>query len=123
MPLVTRRTSTNGTGPLVGSAESERRSGAGPAVWHGLDASEVVELDQARVGRLSRMDAMQAQAMTQASGRRRDLMLKKITVALARMESDGYGVLRSCEEAINPKRLEIDPTAILCVNCAERSEA
>jgi len=87
------------------------------------DASEVVELDQARVGRLSRMDAMQAQAMTQASGRRRDLMLKKITVALARMESDGYGVCRSCEEAINPKRLEIDPTAILCVNCAERSEA
>jgi len=34
-------------------------------------SSEVVELDQSRVGRLSRMDALQAQAMAQASGRRR----------------------------------------------------
>ena len=87
------------------------------------DASQVVELDQARVGRLSRMDALQAQAMSQESARRRDLMLKKITATLTRMDSDGYGLCQSCEESINPKRLEIDPTAILCVNCAERSEA
>ena len=85
-------------------------------------SAQVVELDQARVGRLSRMDAMQAQAMSQATGRRRELMLKKITAALARMDKDDYGLCRSCDEPINPKRLEYDPTAILCVSCAERSE-
>ena len=40
----------------------------------GDETSQVVELDQARVGRLSRMDALQAQAMAQASGRRREAM-------------------------------------------------
>ncbi len=85
-------------------------------------SAQVVELDQARVGRLSRMDAMQAQAMSQATGRRRELMLKKITAALARMDKDDYGLCRSCDEPINPKRLEYDPTVMLCVSCAERSE-
>ncbi len=85
-------------------------------------SAQVVELDPARVGRLSRMDAMQAQAMSQATGRRRELMLKKITAALARMDKDDYGLCRSCDEPINPKRLEYDPTAMLCVSCAERSE-
>ncbi len=85
-------------------------------------SAQVVELDQARVGRLSRMDAMQAQAMSQATGRRRELMLKKITAALARMDEDDYGLCRSCDEPINPKRLEYDPTVTLCVSCAERSE-
>ena len=34
----------------------------------GQQAEEVVELDQTRVGRLSRMDAMQAQAMSLETG-------------------------------------------------------
>lgn len=86
------------------------------------DSEQVVELDQARVGRLSRMDAMQSQQMAQASGRRRDLMLRKITAALARIESDDYGFCQSCEEQINPKRLEFDPTAVLCIQCASKAE-
>jgi len=86
------------------------------------DSSQVVELDQARVGRLSRMDAMQAQAMSQAAGRRRELMLKNITAALARMDNNDYGYCMSCDEAINPKRLAYDPTATLCVACAGRAE-
>lgn len=88
----------------------------------GEQSSEVVQLDQSRVGRLSRMDAMQAQAMSQASGRRRDVMLREISAALARVESDEYGFCLSCEEPINPKRLEIDPTARLCIDCAAKSE-
>ena len=86
------------------------------------DSKQVVELDQARVGRLSRMDAMQSQQMAQASGRRRDLMLRKITAALARIESGDYGFCQSCEEQINPKRLEFDPTAVLCIECASKAE-
>jgi DnaK suppressor protein len=86
------------------------------------EASQVVELDQARVGRLSRMDAMQAQQMAQASGRRRELMLRRITAALARIDGGDYGVCESCDESINPKRLEFDPTAVLCIQCASKAE-
>lgn len=86
------------------------------------ESSQVVELDQARVGRLSRMDAMQAQAMSQASGRRREMMLEQIAAALGRIDNGDYGNCRSCEESINRKRLEFDPTAILCIDCATQAE-
>ena len=86
-------------------------------------SSEVVELDQSRVGRLSRMDALQAQAMAQASGRRRAVMLQKIDAALARIESGEFGLCRSCDEPIHRKRLEFDPAATLCIGCAESAEA
>ena len=85
-------------------------------------SSQVVELDQARLGRLSRMDAMQAQAMAQASGRRRQVMLQKISSALARIDNETYGFCQSCEEAIHRKRLEFDPAAELCIQCAEKAE-
>ena len=85
-------------------------------------SSEVVELDQSRVGRLSRMDALQAQAMAQASGRRRAVMLQRIGAALTRLDSGDYGFCASCEEAIDPKRLEFDPAATLCIACAEKAE-
>jgi len=86
------------------------------------ESSQVVELDQARVGRLSRMDAMQAQAMSQAAGRRRHDMLNRITVTLARIDREDFGCCKSCDEVINPRRLEFDPTVTLCISCAERSE-
>ena len=87
------------------------------------DASaEVVELDQSKVGRLSRMDAMQAQAMAQASTQRREQMLRQITAALGRIDRDDYGDCQSCDEPINEKRLDFDPTAILCIDCASESE-
>ncbi len=85
-------------------------------------ASEVVELDQAKVGRLSRMDAMQAQAMSQASGRRRDASLKMIDRALKRIEDDDFGICQACDEQIALKRLEFDPTAALCIECATKIE-
>ena len=88
----------------------------------GNESAAVVELDQSKVGRLSRMDAMQAQAMAQASSQRRKQILRNITAALARIERDEYGDCQSCDEPINPKRLEFDPTATLCVECAGKSE-
>ena len=88
----------------------------------GDKSAETVELDQSRVGRLSRMDAMQAQAMAQESGRRRDQALRDITAALARIDSGDYGLCESCEEPIAAKRLEFDPAARLCIACASRAE-
>jgi DnaK suppressor protein len=86
------------------------------------ESAAVVELDQTKVGRLSRMDAMQAQAMAKASGARREQMLRQIEAALKRIDNDEYGYCRDCDEPINPKRLEFDPTSVLCIDCASKLE-
>jgi DnaK suppressor protein len=88
----------------------------------GDESAAIVELDQSKVGRLSRIDAMQAQAMAKASSNRRQAMLVKISAALQRIDDGDYGLCRKCEEQINPKRLEFDPTAIYCIECASKDE-
>ena len=85
-------------------------------------SSQVVELDQAKVGRLSRMDALQAQAMSKASGLRREQTLQLVAQALARLDSGDYGDCRGCDEPIDRKRLQSDPTAFLCIDCATKNE-
>ena len=88
----------------------------------GDQAEQTVELDQARVGRLSRMDAMQAQAMSKETGRRRRQKLLQIEAALRRLEKDDYGYCQECGDEIAPARLAVDPTVLLCIRCAEASE-
>ncbi len=88
----------------------------------GDESAAIVELDQSKVGRLSRMDAMQAQAMAKASSQRREQMLRQIEAALKRIDDDEYGYCKECDEPINPKRLEFDPTSVLCIECASKLE-
>lgn len=88
----------------------------------GDEAAATVELDQTRVGRLSRMDAMQAQAMSVESKRRRELRLRQIDAALLRMDGNDYGECLQCGEQIAPGRIEYDPAATLCIECASQSE-
>lgn len=85
-------------------------------------SAAIVELDQSKVGRLSRMDAMQAQAMAKASGQRREATLRRIGAALKRLDDGDYGLCTECDEPINPKRLDVDPTLLLCIDCASRTE-
>ena len=85
-------------------------------------AAKPVELDQTRVGRLSRMDAMQAQAMSIEAKRRRDLELIRISSALERIEEGSYGECLECMEMISTARLEYNPSATLCIQCAEQRE-
>lgn len=82
-----------------------------------------VELDQQSVGRLSRMDAMQVQAMAKAQERQRLVDLQRIDAALRRMADDEYGYCSDCGEEIAEKRLEVDPMATRCISCASLSEA
>ena len=86
------------------------------------NAAKVVELDQSCVGRISRMDALQGQAMSQEVKRRRQIELQKITIALNRIEMDGYGYCTECENEIAIKRLELDPSVSLCIECASKLE-
>lgn len=82
-------------------------------------SSATVKLDQSSVGRLSRMDALQQQAMAQSGQRRVDVALKLIEAALRRCEDGSFGYCLECDEPINPRRLELDPSTRLCIGCAE----
>ena len=81
-------------------------------------ARAAVELDQTRVGRLSRMDALQVQAMAQEQQRRRLTEIQRIYAALKRIADGEYGWCLKCGEAISAKRLEADYATPLCVDCA-----
>lgn len=77
-----------------------------------------VALDQTTVGRLSRIDAMQGQAMALAAQRRRDIQLQRIAAAVKRIEDKTYGYCVGCADRIDERRLNVDPTVTLCIPCA-----
>jgi len=85
-------------------------------------AADVVELDQTRQGRLSRMDAMQGQAISKDIQRRRKADIVRIEAALERLANYEYGDCLRCEEPIAAARLEFDPASTLCINCAKSTE-
>lgn len=85
------------------------------------ESTRPVILDQASVGRLSRMDAMQAQQMAQESERRREGQLLRIEGAMRRMEAGTFGRCFKCGEDIDLRRLEVDPTMTRCVGCQSES--
>lgn len=78
---------------------------------------QTVTLDQQSVGRLSRMDALQQQAMARATQTRRNQMKTRIQAALKRMDEGEFGYCIDCGEDIPANRLELDPTVPLCISC------
>lgn len=85
-------------------------------------SAESVELDQSRVGRLSRMDSLQIQAMAVEVERRNTLELQRIEQALGRIDTDDYGYCLKCDKPISEGRLDIDPSIELCIDCASALE-
>lgn len=77
-----------------------------------------VALDQESVGRLSRMDAIQVQAMAMAAQRRRLAEKARIDAALRRLDEGEFGYCTSCGEAIGEARLSHDPSVAHCISCA-----
>lgn len=86
------------------------------------DSRKPVELDQSSVGRLSRMDAMQMQAMAQAAERMRGQEIERIKATLRRIDDGDFGYCITCGEEIAPKRLAIDPTIPTCIRCASGTD-
>lgn len=81
-------------------------------------ARSAVELDQASVGRVSRIDAIQQQSMALANERSRGHELERIKAAMARLDDGEYGYCIACGEDIPEKRLRFDPSIATCVACA-----
>lgn len=84
---------------------------------------QAVELDQSKVGRLSRMDALQQQAMLDATRIRTQHERVRIQSALSRIEQGEYGRCVQCDEPIAPGRLNFDPATPLCIDCASRLDS
>lgn len=83
----------------------------------GKQGQAIVKLDQTSVGRLSRMDALQHQAMAQATARRREAERMRLNAALDRIAADEFGYCADCGEDIPVPRLEADPGLARCAEC------
>ena len=83
------------------------------------ESADTVILDQSKVGRLSRMDALQAQQMAQETARRRQIQSRKIDSALRRMDAGEYGYCFICGEEISTARLDFDPASTRCIGCMD----
>lgn len=82
-----------------------------------------VELDQARTGRLSRLDALQAQEMAKAGQQRVNIQIRQIAAALDRLEAGTYGDCAACAKPIAQARLDTNPATPFCRECAEDRQA
>ena len=103
---------------LLAEAESLRA-----CLESGAEAAAPVQLDQASVGRLSRMDAMQSQAMAIETRRRQQLALRRIEISLTRIDASDFGYCVDCDEPIDPRRLLLNPTLTCCTRCASVRES
>lgn len=83
------------------------------------DGARPVNLDEP-IGRLSRMDAIQAQSVTAENRRSYDLRLQLVQQALAAMERGRYGMCRRCDDPIGFPRLRARPEAPYCLDCQEK---
>jgi RNA polymerase-binding transcription factor len=93
------------------------------------EAGEAVVLDQTKVGRLSRMDALQQQQMSNACRAGYKKRLIEVQHALSILEQGvggssscdsglcEYGWCEQCGELINIHRLEVKPESRFCVGC------
>lgn len=87
------------------------------------ESTATVELDQTRQGRLSRMDALQGQAMAKAGEQRRKQQIQRLKGALVRLERGEFGECVQCGEPIAEPRLKADPATTLCLDCASERES
>ncbi|MFP3949366.1 MAG: TraR/DksA family transcriptional regulator [Gemmatimonadota bacterium] len=83
------------------------------------EASRPVELDQQAVGRLSRMDSLQSQHMSQNLHEREQARYTAVRAALVRMDAGEYGICVECGAEIPYGRLMVVPEAERCPSCAE----
>lgn len=83
------------------------------------DADAVV-LDQSAMGRVSRNDALQQQAMALQMRARLQQRQRKLEAALARIAQGSFGLCCECQEPIAPARLDADLASVFCADCAEQ---
>lgn len=86
-------------------------------------AAATVKLDQSSVGRLSRMDALQQQAMAQRMQERLNIRRRKLDAARARIDQGTFGQCCQCGDGIEASRIQRDIAVLFCRTCMEERSA
>lgn len=81
------------------------------------DLSKPIEPDCA-IGRVSRMDAINNQSISQSQLAKKLLQKNGLEAALDNMDQDDFGKCINCGQAIQLGRILIMPESRKCVNCS-----
>ncbi|UCH81165.1 MAG: TraR/DksA C4-type zinc finger protein [Nitrospiraceae bacterium] len=71
------------------------------------------------IGRLTRMEAINAKSVSEATLRSYQARLNKLKSALHNIDEPDFGICAGCEEPIPFKRLMVMPESRMCVSCIE----
>jgi DnaK suppressor protein len=76
-----------------------------------------LEIDQSAVGRLSRIETLQNQGLTQDLAERERTQREELLQALKRIEQGDFGRCSGCQRPIDLERLLVFPEARTCCGC------
>lgn len=74
------------------------------------------------IGRLSRMEAIEAKSINEASLARAREKLEQLKTVLADLDDPDFGLCIECDEEIPIKRIMLMPRSRMCVKCASEME-
>ena len=83
------------------------------------ETSKPVAPDNA-IGRLSRMEALNDRAVSEASLNAARHKLSRLETALGKVDQPNFGLCVSCDHPIPPGRIVLMPEATRCVSCSEK---
>jgi len=83
------------------------------------ETSKPVAPDNA-IGRLSRMEALNDRAVSEASLNAARAKLSQLETALGNVDQPDFGICVGCDSPIPPGRILLMPEATFCVSCAEK---
>lgn len=72
------------------------------------------------IGRVSRMDAINNKSINDAAKIKLEEKLKKLNLALSKVDVEDFGICINCNNPIQPRRLALMPESPKCVRCANR---
>ena len=87
------------------------------------ESSNIVQLDQTTIGRVSRIDAIQQQKMLQSTRQSARTRLIRINRALTFLAQGEYGYCQNCDTTIGLPRLQALPESTLCLNCQQLTDS
>jgi len=80
--------------------------------------SAILELNEVR-NQGAGVVELHRQAIAQHGQRQAQERLRRIDAALRRCRDGSYGSCLECDEHISERRLDVDPAAELCIECAQ----
>jgi len=72
------------------------------------------------IGRISRMDAINNKSINDRALRKAEEKLKKLQIALSRINEPDFGKCRICNSEIQEGRLLLMPESNICIKCASK---